>query len=355
MFRTLVTSILPDRCDFTMTYASPSSVYCPPPSTLNRTAMSRLGEPAILFNYLGHGFDRGLDRMRWRGSFVKILTADDVETMTEAKTDVPIALLGCCSSGWYDLADGKASLSEAMLLAPGGPIAVIAGSRITHPYATAILQKDVTRFLLEEQVETVGELDLRASRSMMMIDRDDRMIDTMMNPIAKLAKWHSSLKELRVMHSRMYNLIGDPSTRIAQGPEAGSLTLTIENGVLRGGVPGMVKGEAVVLLETGRDGQAKGELLQIPGGVDDSDLEAKAQVNVGIANDRVVKKITVGVADGAFSTPVQPIPRGVRLIRVWIQGVGEEGEEFASAGAIRVAGEGAMSRPAREAGLSEER
>lgn len=342
MFRTLVTTILPPRCDFTMTYASASSVYCPPPSELGRVALQRLGEPAIMFNYLGHGFAQGLDRMRWRDTKTPILGVGDIAALSQPKADLPIAFLGCCSTGWYDLAEGKRSLAEEMLLAPGGPIAVIAGSRITHPYATAILQKDLTRLLLEDQVRSVGELDALAMRSMIQIDADDRTIDALMKPVARLAKWPTGTDELRVMHTKLYNLIGDPGTRIAPAPS--DLDLALHSNILTGRTALPFRGRVEILVETARDSQIAAASLRTPVGRDDPDLEAKAKVNVDLVNDRVLKRIETSVEDGQFAVTLGELPVAARLVRVWAHGADKSGAPVAASGALRLVPPAATGR-----------
>ncbi len=341
MFRVMVNTVVPDACDLGMTYASPTSVYCPPPSKLPEMSLRRLAEPAILFNYVGHGYDRGFDRMHWRDQRIPLIVADDLSKLTEPGADLPIAVLACCSCGWYDLADGRPSLSEAMLLAPGGPIAVIAGSRITHPYASAILEKDVTELLLEKQTPTIGALDLQASRSMLQVDSKDRAIDTMMSPIAKVARWPSSLHDLRAMHVRLYNLIGDPGTRIALGPATDGITLRLEGKDLVGEVPGMTSGSAVLIVETARDGQVD-ELHPPP---NTEDLEATAAVNFPRANQRVLSRIDVRIVDGMFRMALPEFGREARLIRVEAAGIDNEKKPLQALGSIRIPVEFAQNRP----------
>jgi hypothetical protein len=197
MFRQMIDQQVPEAYEVNMLYAKSTSIYCPPPQALTRQVVSRLKEPALLFNYIGHGFPTGFDSLHWNDQKFPILTRDDLAKLSGWRSDSPMALLTCCSAGWFDLADGEQSMAEAMILNPAGPIAVIAGSRQTHPYCNGVLEKDVLSLLLVKQVETIGELDLLATRSMIELDADDRALDAIVAPIAALQKWQTPLPALR--------------------------------------------------------------------------------------------------------------------------------------------------------------
>ena len=189
----MVERFVPDDFDVSLTYAKASSIYCPPPSRLTATVLRQLGDGALLFNYVGHGTATAFDELRLGEQRLPILRIDDPQRLPSPHPRLPIALLTCCSAGWYDLPGGDLSLGEAMLFHPAGPVAVIAGSRPTHPYPNAILQKDVTMLLLVDRVQTVGDLDLLATRSLLQIDATDREIDLLAAPIAVANKWPTAV------------------------------------------------------------------------------------------------------------------------------------------------------------------
>lgn len=339
LFRSMVDSMVPPAYDISMTYAHPSSPYCPPPSALEQTFASRFTEGSLLVNYLGHGFPLGFDRMRWGRKRVPMLTMKSVTSMNEASGRLPIAYLGCCSVGWFDLPDGARSLAEAMLLAPGGPIAVIAGSRMTHPYGTAVLQKDLTRGLLEARSPTIGELDRLATRGMLETDSDDLMLDALVRPLAALGRWPCTLPELRVMHARMYNLLGDPATRINHPPPAPA-ALDLVDGTLRGDLGDRCSGRATVELETRREATASGPLPG-PGQPDDPTLEERAAELYPRVNSRVLWRGTVEFEEGRFTIAL-PIGEPdlwsrAALVRVAIDAIDADGQSFSRLGGLRIA------------------
>lgn len=341
MFKTMVDQLVPAEFNVTMTYAKATSPYCPPPSLLTDTVLMRLGEGCVLFNYVGHGFERGFDALTWRGTSIPILRVADVARLGRVANDdgpLPIALLTCCSTGWFDLPGGANCLAEAMLFNPHGPVAVIAGSRVTHPYANIIVQKDVTKLMLRDRTATVGMLDLLAARSMVGLDDEDRQIDALAAPVALAGRWKTNLNDLRRMHVRLYNLLGDPATRIML-PSAGIESLALDGSRLTATVPGMMNGVAYITVETPRTAFARAGDLQPVIDPDDPDLESKAANNYAIANDRVLFRTTAPVRDGRIETTLNDVAtaRGGVIIRVRATGSNEAGERCSAIGAMELA------------------
>jgi hypothetical protein len=239
-------------------------------------------------------------------------------------------------SGGFDRPEGTPSLAEALLLAPGGPVAIVAGSRPTHPYGTAILQKDLARRLLAEQVQTVGQLDLEATRSMLQQDSDDAALDLVAKPIAALSNWPCSLRELRLMHVRMYNLLGDPCTRIAHPPPDLD-ALTLAGRELRGRSAAIAVGTVEVVIESARESTAHGPLTAPPL-TDSGDLEAIAAANYPRANQREIWRSSVPLREGSFELALpDPLPPGATLVRCVATGVDSSGARIDRLGAIRIA------------------
>ena len=336
LFKTMVDRMVPEAFDISMTYAKGSSIYCPPPSELTETVLSQLDEGALLFNYIGHGTATRLDRLRWAGKRLPILGVDDLARLSGSHGQHPIAVLTCCSAGFYDLPGDTRCLAEAMLINPAGPVAVIAGSRPTHPYANIILQKDITRLLLIEGVGTVGELDLLAMRSMLQIDEDDRRLDTIVGPIAALAKWPSSLRQLRRMHVKLYNLLGDPALKIAL-PRGRIEGFALQGDRITGRVKGMAGGRVLITLETRRTSPARSDGLIGLDGDDDPDLEAKARNNYPIANDLVLLRLEGRINDGRFSVQLPDrLPSNAAVIKAYASGRDDSGRPLDAITALRL-------------------
>ncbi|MEE9130924.1 MAG: C25 family cysteine peptidase [Phycisphaerales bacterium] len=336
LFKQMATRLVPDEFDVSMTYAKASSIYCPAPSKLTDTVLDQLGEGALLFNYIGHGSAERFDYLNFNGQRLGILNVDDLARLTGNHARFPIALLTCCSAGWYDLPDDRLSLAETMLLHPAGPVAVIAGSRITHPYANMILQKDITQLLFGQRIKTVGELDLLATRSMIQIDAVDRSLDALVLPIAIAQGWKSTLSQLRQMHAHLYNLLGDPALRIAL-PVGRVEGLTLNSERITGRVPNMQTGRVVITIETARTKPARADQLVPVQGTNDLELETKATHNYPLANERVLVQFEGEVKDGRFEITLDKVlPSSAALIKAYVVGEDDTGRTFDAIGATRV-------------------
>ena len=333
LFKQMVSRLVPAEFDVSMTYAKATSIYCPAPSKLTDTVLDQLSDGALLFSYIGHGSAERFDYLNYNGQQFGILNVDDLARLNGNHARYPIALLTCCSAGWYDLGDDRRSLAEAMLLHPAGPIAVIAGSRITHPYANMILQKDITQLLLGRRIETVGELDLLATRSMIQIDAVDRLLDALVLPIAIAQGWKSTLTQLRQMHAHLYNLLGDPALRIAL-PAGRIDQLAVHNGRITGQVQNMQSGQVVITIESPRMKPARADQLKpIPLG-NDSSLETTAAHNYPLANERVLQRIEGEVKNGRFEIVMDgDVSSGAALLKAYAVGKDDTGRTFDAIGA----------------------
>lgn len=336
LFKQMVSRLVPDEFDVSMTYAKASSIYCPAPSKLTDTVLDQLGDGALLFNYIGHGSAERFDDLHFDGQRFGILNVDDLARLTGNHARFPIALLTCCSAGWYDLPGDRLSLAETMLLHPEGPVAVIAGSRITHPYANMILQKDITQLLFGQRIKTVGELDLLATRTMIEIDAVDRSLDALVLPIAIAQGWKSTLSQLRQMHAHLYNLLGDPALRIAL-PVARVQELTLHTERITGRVQRMRTGRVVITIETARTKPARADQLVPVQGMNDPELETKAAHNYPLANERVLLQLEGEIKNGRFEIALdKALPSGAALIKAYVVGEDDAGRTFDAIGATRV-------------------
>ncbi|MFH0944969.1 MAG: C25 family cysteine peptidase, partial [Planctomycetota bacterium] len=247
---------------------------------------------------------------------------------------LPLALLSCCSTGWFDLADGEHCLAEALLFRECGPIGVVAGSRVTHPYGSILLQKEFSRLLLVERVKTLGELDLETTRRMLEVDELDQSLDQIAGSLAVSMGWHSSLEELRVMHVRLYNLLGDPALQLALPPEEG-IELALDGDRLLGTASGMASGRATIRIETSRESLVGAGQLDQVDGPEDKALAKKAAHNYPLANERCLQQVETSITKGRFETNLR-LPDAARVIKVLATGTGEDGAMVERVGSIRL-------------------
>jgi hypothetical protein len=92
------------------------------------------------------------------------------------------------------------------VLNPGGPIAAFAASRESHPYPNLLYGEAFVARLLVEQPATIGEGLLGAK-----VDVEERS-----SVLGELLAGIDT-EELRAEHASLYNLLGDPATRLRYG------------------------------------------------------------------------------------------------------------------------------------------
>lgn len=333
VFTRMVDTLVPPSFDMSMTYAKATSIYCPPIDAITPTIQNRLAEDSFLFFYVGHGAPTSLDSFYWRNERRETLRSNDLANVVAVGVHRPIAVLACCSTGWFDLPRNEHSLAEAMLFSPDGPVAVIAGSRPTHPYANAVLLESFTRRATQSDASTLGQLDLLVTRDMLRAPSMNDAIDLISTPIAAAMQWSTSLRDHRRMHVRLYNLLGDPCLAL---PDQGSdMQLTRHDSTITGAIANMTHGSVTVTLQTSRLDPAKAASLETVTDENDPALPEKSAVNYPIANDRTLATLTADVVDGAFEISLpQPLDERAAMITFHAIGVDEDGNIIAAHGAM---------------------
>lgn len=317
--RRFVTEGVPAGYVTTLTYGNWKSPYCPDPRFFHEKAMERLNEGSLFWIYIGHGQRRRVDRVMLpdKRSF-PILEVAHVPNI-ECASGPPIALFLACFAGAFDSPED--CLAELMLKQPRGPVAIIAGSRVTMPYAMTVMGSEMMREYFSNRCPNVGELLRRAKRSMIERPRTDpasRFQDNMARTLNPKSK---DLAAERAEHLDLFNLIGDPLTRL---PHASPVELTLV-GDPRPGSSVDLAGESPVA------GQARIELVlrrdRIPitppprAQLSDEALRGFDEVYQK-ANQPVLASRTLSVSKGAFATQCE-IPaqaRGACHIRVFVSG-----------------------------------
>lgn len=336
----LLIESVPGEYDLRVSYAKPSSIFCPPPSRLRTLAREQALSGSLLFNYIGHGHAEGLDKLVWKGGTERILDAPDLAGEVGSFAPGGVALLVCCSAGWFDQRE-RPSFAEALLTAPTGPIAVFAGSRPTHPYANAFVERDGLRSLLRDRPALVGQWALAITRPLAIAPAET--LDLVAAPIARSQRWKLSLRDLRRQHALLYNLIGDPATRLVYAPRAPAGAWRLEDGVLEGTIDGVQRGEVEVRLLKRRS--AVRDDVPAPRGAG-GDLEARALRDWARANDWTLWRTTLPIDSGRFRVALpDPIARGADLALVVVRDGMPRGEESPAASGQAVAVLAAESVP----------
>lgn len=208
---------IPASYQTSMTYGSWRSPYCPDPRLFQTVTRQRLQEGCLFWVYVGHGQQRELDRLQLPGGELPILNTEDVAKL-KLQPQWPIAVMLACHTGAFDLPHD--CLAEEMLRAEGGPVAVYAGSRVTMPYAMAVMGTEMLDEVFQHKSPTLGDVVLQAKRRMATPLKEEadpakisnrQMLDAL---AAVLSPDASLLEEERVEHLQLFNLLGDPLLRL---------------------------------------------------------------------------------------------------------------------------------------------
>jgi len=206
--RKFLTDGIPPGYNTSMTYASWQSPYCPDPRRFHDVTLARLNEGCLFWVYIGHGNRQHLDHVRVPGGAFPILDIDDAKELRSAD-GLPIALLLACHAGAFD--QPSDCLAEEMVRSTGGPVAAICGSRVTMPYGMAVMGDVMMDELFQKKRATLGQLLLHVKRRMASDDEMESANRLLLDAIASaVGSSADQLREERIEHLSLFNLIGDP-------------------------------------------------------------------------------------------------------------------------------------------------
>ena len=200
-------------------------------------------------------------------------------------------------------------------------MAVIGGSRVTMPYAMAVMGHAMLRECFQHRRPTLGEVLLHAKREMLSAKSSDanrRVIDL----LARVMNLHSDLAAERAEHLLLFNLLGDPLLRLphpkevrVRAPETveAGKEITVEGHCALDGfctVELVVRRDRLTFNPTARSRY-----------VDDDDALAKFQEVYQKANDPRLASVTVPLRNGMFQTRLKApaSARGPCHVRVFVQ------------------------------------
>lgn len=232
--RSVLTSTLPDAVSLAVTYASPRSPFNPGAIDFFPATLRRYREGGAFWVYMGHGNITALDRVPGpNGTRRPVLTCEDLDLLEVAPGSAPIGLLLACYTGAFDASVD--CLAEQMVQCPGGPIAVLASSRVSMPYGNALIAQGLIHACYQQRVERLGTAWLIAQQEVAEDGRQNaelaqrrRLVDLLATALSPDAE---QLPAERVEHIHLYNLLGDPTLRL-QHPQA--IVLDVPSGLSRG-------------------------------------------------------------------------------------------------------------------------
>lgn len=319
--RFFLTRQIPAGYAVTMTYGNWRSPFCPDPRLFQNTALQRLSEGCLFWVYLGHGLPQSLDRIAVPDGDFPILSVADAGRM-EAAGMPPIALMLACYTGAMDAVED--CLAEEMLRAGGGPVAVLAGSRVTMPYAMAVMASALLNQCVDRKCATLGEAILRAKQAMVKEpepgDELRPVLDTLASAISPMPR---KLAAERAEHLALFNLFGDPLLRLpcpeAVHIEVAGSAKTGDVLKIAGACP--VDGRAIVELTVRRDRLAFPPPPRSSYPKSAGDL-AHFQEVYQRANDPRLASMESQVQNGRFRAelPVPDEAQGPCHVRVFVEG-----------------------------------
>jgi hypothetical protein len=228
---------VPSSYQSLITYAGWQGARSTERESFREQVINRLNDGCAFWVYIGHGDERNLVSAPSRMSdhWHTVFTARDARRI-QPIGGPSIALFLACRTGAFD--KRYDCLAEELLRAPAGPVAVIAGSRVTMPYAMTILGRGITAETFENRRPTIGEVVLHAKRRLLPPNTDQRVglatvvatskafesIPEGLIPITRrlavlrivrlLGTLPADLMQERAEHVALFNLIGDPLLRL---------------------------------------------------------------------------------------------------------------------------------------------
>jgi hypothetical protein len=188
-------------------YSSPLSVYFPGPDETARQVRRWFEDATPITLFAGHGYDRGVDMVRFGNRNYRVLDSDLAEQI-RGEPPGTVLWMSTCSCGDFDLPPPECGLAESLVRNPHGPTAVVAGSDVTSAYANLLLCLGLSSDVLEDPPEHLGTALVRVKRA--MFRPGPPLLKNML-----LAMEPCERPEfLPADHQYLYNLLGDPTLEL---------------------------------------------------------------------------------------------------------------------------------------------
>jgi hypothetical protein len=206
---------IPPAYEASMTYGSWQSPYCPSPPDFRKETIGRLNDGCLMWVYIGHGMPGYVAPVRTPKKLYPVLDIYDMEQL-ESKSGSPIAIFFACYTAAFDFNQRGDCLAEEMLIQQKGPVAVLGASRVSMPYAMAVLSNEMLKEYFGRKHQTLGEMIAGAKRASLATqneaeDKNRVLLDTL---AATLSPTRELLDKERLENLALFNLIGDPLLRL---------------------------------------------------------------------------------------------------------------------------------------------
>ncbi|MCG8653188.1 MAG: C25 family cysteine peptidase [Pirellulales bacterium] len=206
-----------------------------------------------------------MDRVPPGRNGIPVLDQKSVRKLERPAGGCPIAVMLACYTGAIDASED--SLAEEMIRCEGGPIAVLAGSRVTMPYGNATAAVGLINGVFQQRPPRLGDAWLYALQDMHQeVSRDRSATRVMIDALATLVSpAGSNLLDERREHMFLYQLIGDPTLKLRHPQQ---LKLEVKAGYQAGQqvemkVTSPIDGELVLSLDRPLGAVTKGDPNQL--------------------------------------------------------------------------------------------
>jgi hypothetical protein len=298
--RLLIDQSLPNGIQLRMTHVSPASPFCPGPECFHRAVQQSYGGGGLAWVYLGHGHVTELDRVQVGQQWLPIMDSNSIDRLPDPGSQRPIAVLLACFTGAFDARVD--CLAEKMIASPAGPIAVLAGSRVTMPYGNAIMGAALLDSWFTDQPQTLGDV-WRLAQCRVLAHADGAAaerpwLDTI---AAFVSPTGSQLADERREHLWLYNLLGDPTLTLQH-----ALPIDLD------GPPKASGGERILITGlTPMAGALRVELRRPRGWAPEGWDGQTSEAIYRLANNPALDRFTAAHVSGSFTAPLR-VPDGVR-------------------------------------------
>lgn len=288
-----------------------------PPREYNALLTRRVSDGCMVLAYSGHGWEHGLQTLKWGGKRYPILD-NALAGSLESKNGLPMAFFFACLTGSFD--EKEDCLCEAVVRAPAGPVAAIGSSGISHPYADILFAKELMTAMFGRRAPTIGQGVLAAKRRVLKPADNDAMRAFLDGMAAGAVGGPAAQARYRIDGSMAYSLFGDPATRI---PWPGKAKLECGKGVKRGealsvsGSAELKDGTAIVTLEAERLRTLE-PLEKVDPAAEGAEEAMKR--NWKRMNDAVAVRVDAKMTAGGFAAEIQVpagIPEGDYVVKVY--------------------------------------
>ncbi len=188
------------------TYGSPNSPWFWPEQDFLSRFVRRYEAGALIVTYAGHGSEGSLDTLKVGSARFPFVSKADLGKLGRSNRTGAVVLLACSAGRHDDPADD--CLSESWFLGEGGPMLMIAASRVSHPVANALLGRSMSAELGRPST-TIGSSWLATLAGLK---------GSISSPLASVAQPFMSkavsLESLLRDHAALYHLFGDPGATL---------------------------------------------------------------------------------------------------------------------------------------------